>query len=255
VGQARGVDTQASFDLQLHPSAPERPRRGTAAEPARRAFRASVEAWRLKAKELVKQQLGAPGWLCGVGLGGERGDYCVKVNVTSLDEVTEPCPRRSAQSPSSSRRSDRSDDSPPRAEPRPNPAPCVAGSPGASRPHPPRSRDDPSTVHTRPNPAPCVAGSPVASRPHPPGLPPATPRPCTRDRTPHPASQGCPLVRDRTRPRSRDDASTVHTRPNPPPCVARSPVTSRPHPPGLPRRPLNRPHATEPRTLRRRVGA
>jgi hypothetical protein len=47
----------------------------------------------LKAKELVKQQLGAPGWLYGVGLGGVRGDYCVKVNVTSLEEVTEPLPK------------------------------------------------------------------------------------------------------------------------------------------------------------------
>lgn len=48
----------------------------------------------LKAKELVKQRLGAAQWVCGVGLGGERGNYCVKVNVTSLDEVTETLPKQ-----------------------------------------------------------------------------------------------------------------------------------------------------------------
>lgn len=44
---------------------------------------ADVAAVRL-AKESLKLQLGDPAWLRGIGIGGESGNYCVKVNVDKL---------------------------------------------------------------------------------------------------------------------------------------------------------------------------
>jgi hypothetical protein len=119
----------------------------------------------------------------------------------------------------------------------------------------PGSRVAPSTVHTRPNPLPCVAGLPVASRPHLPALP---RRPLDRAHAIEPRTLRGRVARCVAPAPARApacDPSTVHTRPNPAPCVAGSPVASRPHPPGLPRRRVDGAHATEPRTLRRRVGA
>jgi len=41
-----------------------------------------------QAKAVLKERIGRPSWLRGIGIGGEPGDYCVKVNVSALtDEV------------------------------------------------------------------------------------------------------------------------------------------------------------------------
>ncbi len=46
-----------------------------------------------QAKEALKERLGRPSWLRGVGIGGRAGDYCVKVNVASVtDEVRASIP-------------------------------------------------------------------------------------------------------------------------------------------------------------------
>lgn len=46
-----------------------------------------------RAKAELKEQLGRPPWLRGIGIGGERGNYCLKVNVTSMTgEVREQIP-------------------------------------------------------------------------------------------------------------------------------------------------------------------
>ena len=46
-----------------------------------------------QAKEALKARLGRPPWLRGVGIGGRSGDYCLKVNVSSVtDEVRNSIP-------------------------------------------------------------------------------------------------------------------------------------------------------------------
>ena len=46
---------------------------------------ASVVAAR-HAKEVLKEQLGRPPWRRGIGIGGERGNYCVKGDVRAATE-------------------------------------------------------------------------------------------------------------------------------------------------------------------------
>lgn len=39
-----------------------------------------------RAKVVLKERLGRAPWLRGIGIGGEPGNYCVKVNVDALTE-------------------------------------------------------------------------------------------------------------------------------------------------------------------------
>jgi hypothetical protein len=47
-----------------------------------------------RAKLVLRAKLGRPSWLRGIGLGGEPGDYCIKVNVAELtNEVRASLPK------------------------------------------------------------------------------------------------------------------------------------------------------------------